>query len=86
MACYFQIVMHVCVVIDYLFLFKFSHNTKMTQYEHPAKTQFLQQQHQQEIRVAESGRQESQAIPAQNPLVPANPYISEGTYTNKCIV
>jgi len=50
----------------------------MTQYEHPAKTQFIQQQHQQEMRVTETERQESQAIPAQNPLVPANPYISEG--------
>jgi len=55
-----------------------NHNTKMTQYEHPAKTQFIQQQHQQEMRVTETERQESQAIPAQNPLVPANPYISEG--------
>lgn len=54
-----------------------NHNTKMAQYEHPAKTQFIQQHHQQEMRVSESGRQESQAIPAQNPLVPANPYISE---------
>lgn len=55
-----------------------SHNLKVTQYEHPAKTQFIQQQHQQEMRASESGRQESQAIPAQNPLVPANPYITEG--------
>ena len=29
--------------------------------------------------MSDGGRQESQAIPAQNPLVPANPYISEGT-------
>jgi len=64
--------------LNLLFIYLFSHNTKMTQYEHPAKTQFIQQQHQQEMRVSESERQESQAIPAQNPLVPANPYISEG--------
>lgn len=59
-------------------LFLLSHNLKVTQYEHPAKTQFIQQQHQQEMRASDSGRQESQAIPAQNPLVPASPYISEG--------
>ena len=28
--------------------------------------------------MSDGGRPESQAIPAQNPLVPANPYISEG--------
>ena len=55
-----------------------SHNTKITQYEHPVKTQFIQHQQQQERRVSDGGRPESQAIPAQNPLVPANPYISEG--------
>lgn len=54
-----------------------NHNTKMTQYEHPAKTQFLQQRHRQEMCSSENGRQDSQAIPAQNPLVPASPYISE---------
>ena len=53
----------------------------MAQYDHPAKTQFIQQQHQQDMRGSESIRQESQAIPAQNPLVPANPYISEGMVT-----
>lgn len=62
-----------------LFLIFFSHNAKMTQYEHPAKTQFLQQQHPQEMHPSENGCQDSQAIPAQNPLVPASPYISEGT-------
>lgn len=55
----------------------------MTQYDHPAKTQFLHQQHQQEMRTSENGRQESQAIPAQNPLVPANPYIREGVNKGK---
>lgn len=54
-----------------------NHNLKVTQYEHPAKTQFIQQHHQQDIRASDNGRQESQAIPAQNPLVPASPYISE---------
>lgn len=54
----------------------------MTQYEHPAKTQFLQQQHPQEMHSSENGRQDSQAIPAQNPLVPASPYISEGMHTS----
>ncbi|XP_067031589.1 uncharacterized protein [Acropora muricata] len=54
-----------------------NHNAKMTQYEHPAKTQFLQQQHPQEMHPSENGCQDSQAIPAQNPLVPASPYISE---------
>lgn len=53
----------------------------MAQYDHPAKTQFIQQQHQQDMRGSERIRQESQAIPAQNPLVPANPYISEGMVT-----
>ena len=62
-------------------LFLYSHNTKIAQYDHPAKTQFIQQQHQQDMRGSESIRQESQAIPAQNPLVPANPYISEGMVT-----
>ena len=62
-------------------LFLYSHNTKLAQYDHPAKTQFIQQQHQQDMRGSESIRQESQAIPAQNPLVPANPYISEGMVT-----
>lgn len=54
-----------------------NHNTKITQYEHPVKTQFIQHQQHQQRRVSDAGRPESQAIPAQNPLVPANPYISE---------